>query len=66
MYFRVKKELKWDSKIYQRGDYIDLPEGHPRIEGLKIGGFISNDATSPNADEPEKLGTPVINQRKRK
>ena len=66
MYFRIKKELRWDGKQYQKGDIIDISETNPRIEGLKIGGFITYDACAPNPAEPEKQGTPVAQVEKRK
>lgn len=65
MYFRVKKELRWDNKLFQRGDHIDIPEGNPRIGGLLIGGFIVNDSTSPHPDEPERQGIPISEASKR-
>lgn len=29
--FRVKRPLFWDGKDYQRGDIIEIPEGHPHL-----------------------------------
>ena len=48
MFFRVKKEFLWEGKLYKRGDHIDIPEGHPRLDGMHLGGFVVNDATEPS------------------
>ena len=59
MFFRVKKDLRWDGREYRRGDIVDIQEGNPRIEGLMMAGIIFYDACAPSPDEPEKQGIPV-------
>ena len=59
MFFRVKKDLRWDGRDYQLGDIVDIQEGNPRIGGLMMAGIIFYDACAPNPDEPEKQGIPV-------
>ena len=59
MFFRVKKEFKWDGREYQKGNIVTIPENHPRIEGLMLGGFIMYDASEPSPCEPDQQGIPA-------
>ena len=54
MEFRVIKPFKWNEKNYKRGDHINMEEGNPRTEGMHIGGFIRNDATSSNKNKSKE------------
>jgi len=58
MRFKVSAEdLTWGGKEYQRGDVIEIPEGHPRLDALVWSKQVIYDATSPaNPD----AGKPVV------
>ena len=64
MFFRVKKELRWDGKEYQPGNIVDIPEGNPRIEGLMMGSFITYDSCAPSSDDQTGVPVEIANKRK--
>lgn len=66
MYFRVKKQLNWDGKIYSPGDIIDIPEGNPRLEGLHLGGFLYYDCCAPDPDHPSGIPVEQVKKKERR
>lgn len=55
MYFRVRRSFTWAGTEYKSDDTIDIPEGHPRLQAMLRGGFITYNASSvpPIAKKPK-------------
>ena len=54
MRFIARKEFRWDGRLYEKGDDIEIPEGHPRIGGMIQGRFITYDQSVGSAPKPVK------------
>jgi hypothetical protein len=60
MKFRVKKPFVWgpsgQDHAYEAGDVIEIPDGHPRLNGMFLGNYLtyeSGDLVPANqADDP--------------
>lgn len=61
MQFVVRRRFKWggNDQLHEVGATLEIPEGHPRLEGLFLGRFI---AYSSSQDVPAGIGKQDIPQ----
>jgi len=48
MKFTCVSPLTWGGQEYQRGDVIDIPDGHPRLSALVRARFVVAYVVDPN------------------
>ena len=57
MLFRVRKEITWNGRVYDKGEIFEIEEGHPRIRAMLE---QSHHLEYANCDAPDKpQGKPV-------
>ena len=61
---RVLREFTWDGIVYQPGNKLEIPDGHPRLDAMVRARSVTYDATLPGADD--KHGEPVASRKSRK
>lgn len=57
MRFRARRPFSWNGESYSQGDVVEIPEGHPRIEGMLMGRYIAYEAGDIS---PSKNPSPTI------
>ncbi len=62
MLFRVRKEIQWAGIVYQPGEFVEIPEGNPRIRAMVEQSRHIEYANTDKPSEPQGIPVSVIRE----